>query len=186
MPSWKKMAEAFGRATRGRNNAENPAIKAARDSYGRDLNNYSADKNARDRAESFHAGEEERWLERDKDADAFEDKLSDKRLAKEFEDAFNEVVDRHSTKVPDDAKRIYDNYDFDFERAYGPDDAYRRAVRKSKVEDAPSSTGDFEERFGFDISDEMPPDNYDEIRAKMIEELKSGIDLSDFFEKYRK
>lgn len=134
MPNWKKMAEAFGRATRGRNNAENPAIKAARDSYGRDLNNYGADKNARDRAESFHAGEEERWLKRDEDADAFEDKLSDKRLTDDFENEFEQ--------------------------------AYKSAQADRKLDG------------GFDSDDD--------IRVKMIEELKSGIDLSDFFEKYRK
>lgn len=56
MANWKKMAEAFGRATFGKNNS-NPVVKAARDSYQRDLRNY-ADKEAGDRAESFFRGQE--------------------------------------------------------------------------------------------------------------------------------
>lgn len=97
MANWKKMAEAFGRATFGRNDKENPAIKAARDSYKRDLNNY-ADKDANARAEAFFKGKEERWLDKNKDADVFEDKLSDERLAEDFDKALDEAAENHGYK----------------------------------------------------------------------------------------
>lgn len=95
---WKKMAEAFGRATFGRNDKENPAIKAARDSYERDLRNYTKDKDAAERAEAFFKGKGERWLDKDKDADAFEDKLSDERLAEDFDKALDEAAENHGYK----------------------------------------------------------------------------------------
>lgn len=98
MANWKKMAEAFGRATFGRNDKENPAIKAARDSYKRDLDNYTKDKDAAERAESFFKGKEERWLDKNKDADVFEDKLSDERLAEDFNKAFDEAAENHGYK----------------------------------------------------------------------------------------
>ena len=98
MANWKKMAEAFGRATFGRNDKENPAIKAARDSYKRDLDNYTKDKDAADRAEAFFKGKEERWLDKAKDADAFEDKLSDERLAEDFDKAIDEAAENHGYK----------------------------------------------------------------------------------------
>ena len=98
MPNWKKMAEAFGRATFGRNDKENPAIKAARDSYKRDLDNYTKDKDAAERAEAFFKGKEERRLDKAKDADAFEDKLSDERLAEDFDKALDEAAENHGYK----------------------------------------------------------------------------------------
>lgn len=98
MPNWKKMAEAFGRATFGRNDKENPAIKAARDSYKRDLDNYTKDKDAAERAEAFFKGKEERWLDKAEDADAFEDKFSDERLTEEFGKALDEAAENHGYK----------------------------------------------------------------------------------------
>lgn len=97
MPNWKKMAEAFGRATFGRNDKENPAIKAARDSYKHDLDNYT-NKDAAERAEAFFKGEEERWLDKNKDADVFENERSDERLAEEFSKAFDEAAENHGYK----------------------------------------------------------------------------------------
>lgn len=97
MANWKKMAEAFGRATFGRNDKENPAIKAARDSYKRDLDNYT-NKDAAERAEAFFKGKEERWLDKNKDADVFEDERSDERLAEEFSKAFDEAAENHGYK----------------------------------------------------------------------------------------
>lgn len=98
MANWKKMAEAFGRATFGRNDKENPAIKAARDSYERDLHNYTKDKDAAERAEAFFKGKGERWLNKDKDAASFEDELSDEHLTKEFGKALDEAAENHGYK----------------------------------------------------------------------------------------
>lgn len=150
MPNWKKMAEAFGRATHGRNNSENPAIKMARDGYNRDLRNY-ADKDAGDRAEAFFRGGEERWLNRDKDVAQFEDEASDKRLAEDFEDAFNSAAERHGY------------------------DTWKKGSGNKPLDDGLNGEIHNLEREGAE----------DDIRAQMIEELKSGVDLSDFFEKYR-
>lgn len=73
----------------------------------------------------------------------------------------------HDTKEWEDAKRIWDSYDAEEARAYGPEDAYQRAVARSGVNEysAPSSAGDFEERFGFSIDDEF----------KMPEEHEPGF-----------
>lgn len=150
MPNWKKMAEAFGRATYGRNNSENPAIKMARDAHERNVRNY-ADKDAGDRAEAFFRGNEERWLNRDKDAAQFEDEASDPRLAKDFEDAFNSVAERHGY------------------------DIWKKGSGDKPLDDGLNGEIHNLEREGAE----------DDIRAQMIEELKSGVDLSDFFEKYR-
>lgn len=233
MPNWKKMAEAFGRAMNERvgkdtgsrrtinkssiaSDANEPGITGIKHPNSNEIASYR--RGQVNGTENFYVG-------RDR-ANA------------------NAINNMDPT-----AKRIYDNYDFDFERAYGPDDAYRRAVELSGVEDAPSSPFEFEKRFGFDITEEPRPrtsdisrsisrvedensdarlakdfedafnsaverhgyDTWkkgsgdkplddglngeihnleregaeDDIRAQMIEELKSGVDLSDFFEKYR-
>ena len=109
MANWKKMAEAFGRATFGKND-NNSIVKAARDSYKRDLNNYR-DKEAGDRAESFFKGQEEermannrvdkdfnslkslknentRELMKDVDADYQSDQRLIEQREKEWDDAF--------------------------------------------------------------------------------------------------
>lgn len=95
--NWKKMAEAFGRATFGRNDKENPAIKMARDSFKRDLTNYK-DKDANERAESFFKGEEEGWLDRFKNGDTFEDEASDARLKEAFDKAFDDIAEDRGYK----------------------------------------------------------------------------------------
>lgn len=61
------------------------------------------------------------------------------------------------TKDWEDAKRIWDNYNAEEARAYGPEDAYQRAVARSGVSEysAPSSADEFAERFGFEIDDEF-------------------------------
>lgn len=63
----------------------------------------------------------------------------------------------HDTRDRELAEKVWDNYDAEEARAYGPEDAYQRAVARSGVDEylVPSSTGDFEERFGFAIDDEF-------------------------------
>lgn len=62
--------------------------------------------------------------------------------------------------IPEEAKRIYENYDLDYERAYGPEGAYQRAVELSGVDDGnwpiPRTIEDFKETYGFDIGGNMP------------------------------
>lgn len=150
MANWKKMAEAFGRATFGRNNSENPAIKAARDSYERDLRNYTKDKDAAERAEAFFKGKEERWLDKATDADVFEDKLSDEYLAKDFDKALDDAAERHG----------YDKW-------------------REESKDMPLDDG-----FGGSMHDVNREDAVQRVREEMIEELKKGMPLEDFFDKY--
>ena len=57
-----EMAKAFGKATYGKSD-KNPTVKAARDSYKKDLKNYGKDKDAKERAEAFNRGKEEQWVE---------------------------------------------------------------------------------------------------------------------------
>lgn len=56
-----EMAKAFGKATYGKSD-KNPTVKAARDSYKKDLKNYGKDKDAKERAEAFNRGKEEQWV----------------------------------------------------------------------------------------------------------------------------
>ena len=82
-----------------------------------------------------------------------------------------------------DAKRIYDNYDLDYERAYGPEDAYRRAVELSDVEDAPRDINAFRERYGFDISDTPTPRTSDISRQiSRVEDENSDTRLANELE----
>lgn len=107
-----KMAEAFGRAVYGKNDKESPVAKMARDVYDRDLRNYRKDDDAAARAEAFRRGGAEAWMDertltRDAEgrpdvklesqdvADARGEARSDEALVKAFEDAFDDVAERH-------------------------------------------------------------------------------------------
>ena len=61
-------------------------------------------------------------------------------------------------RLDDDAKAVFDSYDMDFERSYGPDGAYAAAVERAGVDpnDVPSDLISWKERFGFDLSDPAP------------------------------
>lgn len=64
-----------------------------------------------------------------------------------------------NNEIPDEARRIWQNYDFDFERSYGPRAAYERAVklaRTSEDEYLPASAEEFEERYGFAVDGHLP------------------------------
>lgn len=66
MPNWtklKKMAEAFGRASHGKNDAEKPVAKWARDRFNKDADHYVDDPDAAERAEAFNRGNEEAWMD---------------------------------------------------------------------------------------------------------------------------
>ena len=172
MANWKKMAEAFGRATFGRNDKENPAIKVARDSYKRDLDNYLKDKDAAERAEAFNRGNEEAWMDersivRDKDgrpdirlesndvAEARGDARLDDNLQRDFDEAFEEAVARRK----EDRLNEWD-WDGKPENQVGDDWDYSAAKDRDDAAEQ-------------------------QVRDEMIKELKSGMPLSDFFERYR-
>ena len=134
MPNW-KMAKAFGRAQqlgsqRGREliNSSNTVKHRAGD--------WQISGNDTPRQQAYKEGQHQA---------ADYDYPMGKTIAEE----------RQMQRMNPTAKQVYQNYDFDFERAYGPDDAYRRASRN--VDDAPGNRVDFEDRFGWDPSDGPTP-----------------------------
>lgn len=154
-PKWnKKMAEAFGRAVYGKNAKESPVAKAARQTYERDLDNYTKDVDAKERAEAFNRGNEKAWL--DKQLDDRDSRMreieSDEALTKDFEDAFDDVAERHG-----------------YER-------WRKDAGKQQLDDKMDGEIHNLEREGA----------VDDVRAEMIEDLKKGLDFSDFFDKWKR
>lgn len=61
-------------------------------------------------------------------------------------------------RLDDNAKAVFDAYDMDYERSYGPNGAYAEAVRRAGVDpnDVPTDLMSWKERFGFDISEPAP------------------------------
>lgn len=61
--------------------------------------------------------------------------------------------------IPDEAKRVWEAYSYDFERAYGPDAAYQKAIRDAGVDPdyLPRNSDDFKEWFGFALDDTKVP-----------------------------
>ena len=174
-----QMAKAFGRATFGKNNKENPTIKAVRDSYRRDLDNYVKDKDAAERAEAFNRGNEEAWLDgrsivRDKDG------RPDVRLeSKDVAEA------RGDARLDDELQRDFDE---GFEEAFKKESDW---LEKGWLRDPDKKFGGMP-KFSDDeyqwlgstfYADKADRDKY--IRDKMIKELQDGLPLSDFVERYR-
>lgn len=62
-------------------------------------------------------------------------------------------------RLDDDAKAVFDSYDMDFERSYGPDGAYKRALEDAKLDaytEVPPDRQGWLEKYGFDISEPAP------------------------------
>jgi hypothetical protein len=94
-----------------------------------------------------------------------------------------------ATAIDPNAKRIYDAYDFDYERSYGPAGAYKKALHDSNVDidEVPTSIEGFEEKYGFDVRDELP----DRSKAKedMLDDMRdrdSDKAVVDNFDKFIK
>ena len=87
-------------------------------------------------------------------------------------------------KLDDDAKRVFDAYDMDFERSYGPEGAYREAVKRAGVDpnDVPSDLSSWQERFGFDISEPAPKNAAIAKRVDARADRESDVRLQDDFE----
>lgn len=161
-PKWnKKMAEAFGRAVYGKNDKESSVTKSARQTYQRDLDNYTKDVDAKERAEAFNRGNEKARLDkqlddmpehRESSIDDMRDIESDGALKKDFEDAFDDVAERHG-----------------YER-------WRKDVGKQQLDD----------RMDGEIHNLEREGAVDDVRAEMIEDLKNHMDFSDFFDKWKR
>lgn len=165
MANWKKMAEAFGRAMNERMK-DGKTAKIINSSEIADKANTPG-------------------IYKDKDMDAIQAyRRGQNEGTENFYIGRERATDNAINNMDPTAKRIYDNYDFDYERAYGPDGAYRRAVELSGVEDAPSSPFEFEERFGFDISKSPSPRKSDVSRSiSSVEDEHSSMRLQDEFNK---
>lgn len=61
--------------------------------------------------------------------------------------------------IPDEAKRVWEAYNFDFERSYGPNAAYQKAIRDAGVDPdlLPRDRDEFKEWFGFELDDPKIP-----------------------------
>lgn len=159
---WNKMSEAFGRAMSSRMGKDGKAAKA--------INNSEIAKKANT-------------------PNLFNDKDMDVILAYnrgKFNGNENYYVGRKRAEenainsMDPDAKRIWENYDFDYERAYGPERAYQRAVELSDVEDAPSSISSFYDRYGFDVTEGPNPRKSDWSRQiSNVEDENSTRRLSE-------
>ena len=88
-------------------------------------------------------------------------------------------------KLDDDARAVFDAYDMDFERGYGPEGAYKEAVRRAGVDpnDVPSDLNSWQERFGFDISEPAPKNAAIAKRTDARADRESDMRLQDDFEK---
>lgn len=134
MPNW-KMAKAFGRA------------QQLGSKQGRELiNNSNTVKN--------RAGD---WQMHGNDTPRQRAYKEGQHQAVDYDYPMGKTIaeERQMQRMDPTAKQVYQNYDFDYERSYGPEGAYQQARRG--IEDAPSSRVDFEDRFGWDPADGPTP-----------------------------
>lgn len=138
MGTWKKMAEAFGRA-RALNPNKNPT-------KGKVLKDGTIE------------------LTQKADSPLDDAQFSKSRWDRSVDEAFKAGTRagqdiKRQAQIPPEARRIWENYDFDYERSYGPRDAYDRAVeraRTSEADDLPASAEEFEDRYGFAVDGDLP------------------------------
>lgn len=88
-------------------------------------------------------------------------------------------------KLDDNARRVFKNYNMDFERSYGPDGAYQEAVKRAGVDpnDVPSNIDSWRETFGFDISEPAPKNAAIAKRTEARADRESDMRLEDDFDK---
>ena len=162
MANWNKMAKAFGRAMNSRMGKDGKAAKA--------INNSEIASKANTP-----------YLYKDKDMDAiYAYRRGQNEGTENFYAGRERANEQAARNMDPTAKRIWDNYDFDYERAYGPDGAYQRAVELSGVEDAPSTKEEFFDRFGFEVS-ERPEARRSDISRQIsnVEDENSTRRLSE-------
>jgi hypothetical protein len=163
MANMYKMAKAFGRAAHGNSS---DAAKYARQSYERDLRRYDKDPSASGRAEAFNRGSEEKFMdERNLTVDR------DGRPSVEIE-RDERVIDQHGDARTDEnmQKELSDAFDEAAER-HGYDKWRKEAA------DKPADDG-----MGGEIHNVERELTEDEVRQRMIDDLKRGADISDVLE----
>jgi hypothetical protein len=76
-------------------------------------------------------------------------------MKKATSDSFQAMYDR----LDDEAKAVYNSYDWNYERMYGPDAAYRQALEDAKIgfnTEVPTDKQGWLKKYGFDIGDPAP------------------------------
>lgn len=158
-----KMAAAFGRAARGNSS---DAAKYARQSYERDLRRYGKDPGASDRAEAFNRGSEEKWMD-ERNITVGRDGSPDVEIERD-----ERVIDQRGDKRTDEnmQKELSDAFD---------EAAGRHGYDKWRKEaaDKPADDG-----MGGEIHNVERELTEDEVRQRMIDDLKRGADISDVLE----
>lgn len=97
------------------------------------------------------------------------------------DEAYQAMYDR----LDDNAKAVFDAYDMDFERSYGPKGAYREAIRRAGVDpnDVPNDLNAWQERFGFDITEPAPRKMDVAKRTERLAGKESDKALEETFDK---
>jgi hypothetical protein len=162
MASW-KMAKAFGRAARG---SSSDAAKYARQSYERDLSRYGKDPNAADRAEAFNRGNEEKFMD-ERNITVGRDGSPEVEIERD-----ERVIDQRGDARTDEnmQKELDEAFDEATER-HGYD-KWRKEAADKPVDDG----------LGGEIHNVERELTEDEVRQRMIEDLKRGADISDVLE----
>lgn len=160
---WSKMAEAFGRAARGNSS---DAAKYARQSYERDLSRYDKDPGASGRAEAFNRGSEEKFMD-ERNITVGDDGSPEVKIERD-----ERVIDQRGDARTD--ARLQKELDEAFDEAaerHGYDQ-WRKEAADKPVDDG----------LGGEIHNVERELTEDEVRQRMIEDLKRGADISDVLE----
>jgi hypothetical protein len=162
MASW-KMAKAFGRAARG---SSSDAAKYARQSHERDLSRYGKDPNAAGRAEAFNRGSEEKFMD-ERNITVGHDGSPEVEIERD-----ERVIDQRGDARTDEnmQKELDEAFDEATER-HGYD-KWRKEAADKPVDDG----------LGGEIHNVERELTEDEVRQRMIEDLKRGADISDVLE----
>lgn len=180
MPNWKKMAEAFGRAMNERvgkdtgvrrtvnkssiaSDANEPGITGIGHPNSDEIASYR--RGQLNGNENFYVGRERAGANAINSMDPTAKRTSD--------------VSRSISRIEDENSDARLAKDFE--------DAFNSAVERHGYDTWKKGSGGkpLDDGLNGEIHNLEREGAEDDIRAQMIEELKSGVDLSDFFEKYR-
>lgn len=153
MATWNKMMEAFGNAVGRKVGKPNKTSKMV------------SDIGHRSESEEFLSGERKGQFIKNKATDI------------EFDKMYN--------RLGDEPRAVFSEYSFDDERSYGPRGAYQMAVKRAGVDpnDVPNDIDDWQETFGFDISDPAPQPRNIGHRAERLADEQTNEALPDDFAK---
>lgn len=93
--------------------------------------------------------------------------------------------DKMYGRLDDNARSVFDAYNLDDERSYGPNGAYRMAIERAGVDpnEVPYDIDSWRETFGFDISEPAPRSMNVARRAERLADERTDEALPDDFAK---